>query len=134
LSNNIDKYIYLTGRVIIGLYFLVPGISKLLSFPEYMQIVTINEVPLPAFSLILVIICQLFFGSSIILGRFLKLGSLILAINIILFNFYIHDFWNVNDVINQKHEMQNFIKNIAILAGLLILYKTDESSEYARNL
>ena len=128
MSNNIDKYIYLTGRVIIGLYFLVPGISKLLSFPEYMQIVTINEVPLPAFSLILVIICQLFFGSSIILGRFLKLGSLILAINIILFNFYIHDFWNVNDVINQKHEMQNFIKNIAILAGLLILYKTDERS------
>ena len=134
MSNNIDKYIYLTGRVIIGLYFLVPGISKLLSFPEYMQIVTINEVPFPAFSLILVIICQLFFGSSIILGRCLKLGSLILAINIILFNFYIHDFWNINDVINQKHEMQNFIKNIAILAGLLILYKTDESSEYARNL
>ena len=128
MSDNIDKYIYLTGRVIIGLYFLVPGISKVLSFPEYTQIVTINEVPFPAFSLILVILCQLIFGSSIILGRFLKLGSLILAINIILFNFYIHDFWNINDVINQKHEMQNFIKNTAILAGLLILYKTDESS------
>ena len=128
MSDNIDKYIYLTGRVIIGLYFLIPGISKVLSFPEYIQIVTINEVPFPAFSLILVILCQLIFGSSIILGRFLKLGSLILAINIILFNFYIHDFWSSNDVINQKHEMQNFIKNIAILAGLLILYKTDERS------
>ena len=128
MSDSIDKYIYLTGRVIIGLYFLVPGISKVLSFPEYIQIVTINEVPFPAFSLILVILCQLIFGSSIILGRFLKLGSLILAINIILFNFYIHDFWNINDAINQKHEMQNFIKNIAILAGLLILYKTDERS------
>ena len=128
MSDSIDKYIYLTGRVVIGLYFLVPGISKVLSFPEYIQIVTINEVPFPAFSLILVILCQLIFGSSIILGRFLKLGSLILAINIILFNFYIHDFWNINDVINQKHEMQNFIKNTAILAGLLILYKTNESS------
>ena len=128
MRDNIDKYIYLTGRVIIGLYFLKPVISKVLSFPEYIQIVTINEVPFPAFSLILVILCQLIFGSSIILGRFLKLGSLILAINIILFNFYIHDFWNINDVINQKHEMQNFIKNIAILAGLLILYKTDERS------
>ena len=128
MSDNIDKYIYLTGRVIIGLYFLIPGISKVLSFPEYIQIVTINEVPFPAFSLILVILCQLIFGSSIILGRFLKLGSLILAINIILFNFYIHDFWSIYDVINQKHEMQNFIKNIAILAGLLILYKTDERS------
>ena len=35
----------------------------------------------------------------------------------------------MNDVINQNHEMQNFIKNTAILGGLLVLYKTDESSD-----
>ena len=72
--------------------------------------------------------CQLIFGSSIILGRFLKVASIVLALNVVLFNFYIHDFWNINDVINKNHEMQNFIKNSAIIAGLLVLYKTDESS------
>jgi len=128
LSINFDKYIYLTGRVLIGLYFLIPGIFKILSFSEYIEIVTINGVPLPALSLILVILCQLIFGSSIILGRFLKIGSIVLAVNVVLFNFYIHDFWNVNDVINKNHELQNFIKNTAIIAGLLVLYKTDESS------
>ena len=128
MSTNFDKYIYLTGRVLIGLYFLIPGIFKILSFSEYIEIVTINDVPFPALSLILVILCQLIFGSSIILGRFLKIGSIVLAVNVVLFNFYIHDFWNVNDVINKNHELQNFIKNTAIIAGLLVLYKTDESS------
>ena len=128
MSTNFDKYIYLTGRILIGLYFLIPGIFKILSFSEYIEIVTINDVPFPALSLILVILCQLIFGSSIILGRFLKIGSIVLAVNVVLFNLYIHDFWNIDDVINKNHELQNFIKNTAIIAGLLVLYKTDESS------
>ncbi len=128
MSSDFDKHIYITGRVLIGLYFLIPGIFKILSFSEYIQIVTINDVPFPALSLIIVIMCQLIFGSSIILGRFLKVASIVLALNVALFNFYIHDFWNINDVINKNHEIQNFIKNSAIIAGLLVLYKTDESS------
>ena len=128
MSSNFDKHIYITGRVLIGLYFLIPGIFKILSFSEYIQIVTINDVPFPSLSLIIVIMCQLIFGSSIILGRFLKVASIVLALNVVLFNFYIHDFWNINDVINKNHEIQNFIKNSAIIAGLLVLYKTDESS------
>ena len=128
MRNDFDKHIYITGRVLIGLYFLIPGIFKILSFSEYIQIVTINDVPFPSLSLIIVIMCQLIFGSSIILGRFLKVASIVLALNVVLFNFYIHDFWNINDVINKNHEIQNFIKNSAIIAGLLVLYKTDESS------
>jgi len=128
LSSDFDKHIYITGRVLIGLYFLIPGIFKILSFSEYIQIVTTNDVPFPSLSLIIVIMCQLIFGSSIILGRFLKVASIVLALNVVLFNFYIHDFWNINDVINKNHEIQNFIKNSAIIAGLLVLYKTDESS------
>jgi len=128
LSSDFDKLVYITGRVLIGLYFLIPGIFKILSFSEYIQIVTTNDVPFPTLSLIIVIMCQLIFGSSIILGRFLKVASIVLALNVVLFNFYIHDFWNINDVINKNHEIQNFIKNSAIIAGLLVLYKTDESS------
>ncbi len=128
MNSDFDKHIYITGRVLIGLYFLIPGIFKILSFSEYIQIVTINDVPFPALSLIIVIMCQLIFGLSIILGRFLKVGSIVLALNVALFNFYIHDFWNIDDVINKNHEMQNFIKNSAIIAGLLVLYKTNESS------
>ena len=123
LYENLDRYIYIIGRTLIGLFFLIPGLVKVLSFSQYVEIVTLNEVPLPTISLIVVILSQLFFGSSIIFGKFVKLGSLVLAINVALFNLYIHDFWNVDDIISQRHEAQNFIKNMAIIAGLLILSK-----------
>jgi putative oxidoreductase len=32
-----------------------------------------------------------------------------------------HDFWNVYEGLTQQHETQNFIKNLAIMAGLLTL-------------
>ena len=123
MYENLDRYIYIIGRTLIGLFFLIPGLVKVLSFSQYVEIVTLNEVPLPTISLIVVILSQLFFGSSIIFGKFVKLGSLVLAINVALFNLYIHDFWNVDDVISQRHEAQNFIKNMSIIAGLLILSK-----------
>ena len=116
MYENLDRYIYIIGRTLIGLFFLIPGLVKVLSFSQYVEIVTLNEVPLPTISLIVVILSQLFFGSSIIFGKFVKLGSLVLAINVALFNLYIHDFWNVDDVISQRHEAQNFIKNMAINA------------------
>ena len=123
MYENLDRYIYIIGRTLIGLFFLIPGLVKVLTFSQYVEIVTLNEVPLPTISLIVVILSQLFFGSSIIFGKFVKLGSLVLAINVALFNLYIHDFWNVDDIISQRHEAQNFIKNMAIIADLLILSK-----------
>jgi putative oxidoreductase len=35
-----------------------------------------------------------------------------------------HNFWDMAAGIDQQHEMQNFIKNVGIFAGLLILSAT----------
>ena len=39
----------------------------------------------------------------------------------ILINVNLHDFWNVYEGVNAKHEAQNFFKNLGIFAGLLLL-------------
>jgi putative oxidoreductase len=36
-------------------------------------------------------------------------------------NVFMHDFWNVYEGLSQQHETQNFVKNLAIMAGLLAL-------------
>ena len=99
------------GRVLIGIYFLLPGIAK--------------EVPFPVFSLSIVAMAQIIWGSFIIFGKHLKVSSIALAITTLLINFYIHDFWNLSGDPNQAHETQNFVKNLGILAGLLILSKEE---------
>ena len=117
------KYLYPFGRFLLGLYFLLPGLAKVFFFQENFDVVIEREVPLPFLSLSLVAIAQIFFGTMLMFGKFVHLGSLILAVVTILINFYIHDFWNMADNPDQAHETQNFVKNLGILAGLLVLSK-----------
>ena len=117
------KYLYPFGRFLLGLYFLLPGLTKIFLFQENLDVVIEREVPLPFLSLIIVAIAQIFFGIMLMFGKFVHLGPLVLAALTLLINFYIHDFWNMADNPDQAHETQNFVKNLGILAGLLILSK-----------
>ena len=113
------------GRVLIGIYFLLPGIAKVFLFSANLDVVIAKEVPLPVFSLSIVVIAQILLGLFIIFGKHLKISSIGLVITTLLINFYIHDFWNLSGDPNQAHETQNFVKNLGILAGLLILSKEE---------
>ncbi len=84
-----------------------------------------KKYPFPVFSLSIVAVAQILLGSFIIFGKHLKISSIGLVITTLLINFYIHDFWNLSGDPNQAHETQNFVKNLGILAGLLILSKEE---------
>ena len=43
------------------------------------------------------------------------------AVMVLLINLNLHDFWNVYDGVNAERETQNFVKNLAVFAGLLVL-------------
>ena len=128
--NNLtaDRYFYIVGRFLLGLYFLLPGLAKVFLFQDNLDVVTLREVPFPAFSLSLVAIAQIFFGTMLMLGKYVHMGALVLAVVTLLINFYIHDFWNMAGDANQAHETQNFVKNLGIFAGLLVLCKRSASS------
>jgi len=117
--------LFSVGRILIGTYFLLPGIAKVFLFSANLEVVIAKEVPFPVFSLSIVAMAQIIWGSFIIFGRHLKISSIALAITTLLINFYIHDFWNLSGDPNQAHETQNFVKNLGILAGLLILSKEE---------
>ena len=122
MTENIsNKYLYPFGRFLLGLYFLLPGLAKVFLFQENLAVVVEREVPMPSLSLSLVAIAQILFGTTLMFGKFVQLGSLVLAVTTILINLYIHDFWNMADNPDQAHETQNFVKNLAIIGGLLIL-------------
>ena len=123
LISNLTDHLYSLGRFLLVLYFLLPGLAKIFFFQENLDIVTLREVPLPIFSLVLVAISQIIFGTFLMVGKYVSLSALVLAAVTLLINLYIHDFWNMAGEANQDHETQNFVKNLAILAGLLVLSK-----------
>ena len=44
-----------------------------------------------------------------------------------------HDFWDMSYGIQQEHELQNFVKNMGIIAGLLILSAANPGKHSVKN-
>jgi putative oxidoreductase len=109
------------GRVLLGVYFLVPGLMKISGFDAMVAYMTQHRVPLATLLLVLTIPLQVGGGLALIVGWQTRYAAFLLAGLTLVISLFMHDFWNVYEGGDQGHEMQNFIKNLGIFAGLLIL-------------
>ena len=109
------------GRFLLGLYFFLPGISKMTGFDGTTQYMIEHGVPLAAVLLPITIVLQIGGGAALIVGWQTRAMALMLAGMTVAINLFMHDFWNVYEGLSQAHETQNFVKNLAIMAGLLAL-------------
>ena len=114
-------FVGVTGRVLLGLYFLIPGISKIVGFGGTAQYMATHGVPFVAMLLPITILVQIGGGAALLVGWQTRAVAVILAGMTLVISVFMHDFWNVYEGLTQQHETQNFIKNLAIMAGLLTL-------------
>ena len=118
---KLDYVAFSVGRILLVIYFLLPGIGKIFDYSGTLSLMTLKGVHLPYLSLFIVISIQLFFSIFLMLNKYLRLSSITLFVLTILINVYIHNFWDLSGDPSQAHEIQNFYKNMGIAAGLLIL-------------
>jgi putative oxidoreductase len=78
-----------------------------------------HNMPFVPVLLALSVVFQIVAALLLIANRFTWLVTLLLAGLVLLINVFLHDFWNSSGM-EGAHEMQNFIKNLAIFAGLLV--------------
>lgn len=114
---------YSIGRVLIGFYFFFFGLMKIPSFTETHAFMITKSVPFVDITILLTIFIQVVFGALIIINKNVRFSALMLFVLTLLINTYIHNFWNLLPSENFDHELQNFVKNLGIAAGLLILTK-----------
>jgi len=115
MLKNFELLCSTSGRVILGLYFIGPGallkITNMQGTSEYMAE---SGMVFISFFLILTIIIQLFGGIAMVVGYKVKPVAFVLAGLTLVISVVLHDFWNIPD------QTQNFIKNMGIMAGLLV--------------
>ena len=119
LMDNGQRVALLLGRGLLGLYFIVPGITKITGWSGMVAYMEMHGVPLVPALLVFTIILQVGGGAALLLGFRTHIVAFLLAGLTLCINLFMHDFWNVYDGVDQGHETQNFIKNLAIMAGLL---------------
>ena len=116
-----DNYYLMLGRTLLGLYFIGPGMTKVAGYQGYLDLMASKSVPLVEVLLPLTILVQVGAGLFLIAGKNLRVSALLLFGLTILINLFIHNFWALAGDPGQAHETQNFVKNLAIAAGLLVL-------------
>ena len=125
-----EKTFITVGRALLGLYFLLPGISKIPTYAGTTEYMLLHNIPLASILLPVTIVLQVGLGVMLIIGYRIKESALILAALTILINIGMHDFWNEYPNTDAGHETQNFVKNLAIFAGLLVLSTTDRVQQW----
>ena len=116
------KYILMhTGRVMLALYFLAPGIGKFAEWEANVALMEAHNMVMIPFLLAIAAVAQVVGGISMLLNKYVVACALGFAAMTILININLHDFWNVYEGVDVKHEYQNFFKNLGIFAGLLLL-------------
>lgn len=122
-TSNTSSWALVTGRILLALYFLLPGIMKFTAFDMHIGLMQHHGVPMAAPLLVFAGTAAIIGAVLLITNRHVRLTAFGFVIYIILVNVMLHDFWNFDGAEGQ-HEMQNFIKNLGILAGTLILAGT----------
>ena len=119
--HRLDALATVLGRVLLGLYFIVPGLTKVFGFEATSAYMASKDVPFVPQLLILTIVLQIGGGLMLVLGWHVRLAAWALAGLTLAISIYMHNFWQLPEGMERAHETQNFIKNLAIMAGLLVL-------------
>ena len=115
-----NLYAIHSGRILLGLYFLLPGLMKFVQWDMHVALMEKHGMVLVPILLAAAGIIQICASLMILLNRFITPAALILAAMVMVINITLHDFWNYSGT-EGAHELQNFFKNLGIVGGLLLM-------------
>lgn len=120
MPNWLEDASLLLGRFLLGIYFILPGISKITGYAGTAEYMAQHDVPMIDVLLPVTIVLQIGLGLALIVGYRGQIAALILAVLTLIISVYMHNFWAMEEGLQQRHETQNFFKNLGITAGLLV--------------
>ena len=109
------------GRSLMALYFFLPGVMKFISWDMHVELMETHGMIMAPTLLAVAGTIQIAASICLFLNKQVVICALGLAAMVLLINLNLHDFWNVYEGVDTKHETQNFVKNMGIFAGLLLL-------------
>ncbi|MFK7975487.1 MAG: DoxX family protein [Halioglobus sp.] len=112
------------GRSLLALYFILPGFMKFVAWDVHVALMETHQMPMVPVLLVLAGVFQIGAGICLLVNRQVAISALVLAGMVLIINVNLHDFWNVYEGVNSERETQNFMKNLGIFAGLLVLAAT----------
>jgi len=116
--NALDRFGPLAGRIMLALIFVISGAAKIAGYSGVAGYMESHGLPLVQVLLPLTIVVELGGGLMLILGWNARLAAAVLFLFIIPTTLVFHNFWAV-PADQLQNQMNNFLKNIAMMGGML---------------
>jgi putative oxidoreductase len=114
------EILFLIGRICFGALFILNGIDHILHNTKLALYAQSKNVPMPRVAVFVTGLMIIFGGIGIILGIYVKLSVLLIALFLIGTLYKVHAFWRESDPSKYAAEKSQFLKNLALLGALLM--------------
>ena len=124
-----SKWQLLLGRVLLSVIFILSGVGKLPHFHDVAGMMAAKGIPLAPVALGITVCIEIGGGLLVLTGYKANYAALIMALWLIPVTLVFHHFWGI-PADQQQEQMINFLKNVAIMGGLLLLaYSSPDQAE-----
>jgi putative oxidoreductase len=118
--DNFGPYITILARLLLSSIFLISGFTKIAKPSGDASQMRSKGMPAVGLLLTLATIIEVGGGLSILLGYKASLGSFVVFLYLIPVTLVFHNYWAYEGK-ERLAQMENFIKNLAIMGGLLLV-------------
>ena len=115
-----DRWLLVLGRVLLSVIFILSGLGKIPHFHDIAGMMAQKGIPLATVALVITLCIEIGGGLMVLTGFGARYAALILFLWLIPVTLVFHHFWGI-PAEQQQDQMVNFLKNVAIMGGLLIL-------------
>lgn len=124
---NNDKWGFVLGRFLMSVIFILSGAFKLTQFSGTAGMMAGKGIPLATVALVITLMIEIGGGLALLTGFKVRYIAPIMALWLVPVTLVFHNFWAYQGA-DQQNQMANFLKNIAIMGGLLIAAYADSSA------
>ncbi len=114
------KYTVLFGRILLSLIFLIAAPGHFSA--GTIQYAASHGVPLPSVLVPISGVLALLGGLSVLLGFKARWGAVLLLLFLVPVTLVMHNFWAVHDPAMAQMQKVNFLKNLAMMGGSLLVF------------
>ena len=115
------KALFVIGQVLAGLYFITSGINHFTKVEAMTGYAKYKKLPAAKLGVLLSGLVLLVGGLFILLGYYVDLAAIVLAVFLVIAAIIFHNFWTIEDATAKMGDMVNFTKNIGLAGALLMI-------------
>jgi putative oxidoreductase len=122
MSIRTNDVALLAARLAVAALFLPSGIGKLMNLSGFTAMLAGKGLPYPDLFAVLGVAAEILGPIALILGVFPRLTALFLIAFTLIATLISHNFWELTDAAARQAQQIQFLKNLAIMGGLLFYF------------